>query len=92
MKRSISKPWRLVILLLVPLIFLWLISLREVRLKIGDYYYNHGKFEQATNWYGKIVRKEKIEVALDQSDCLKYEQDLAKFDSALVKQYNKDKP
>lgn len=41
---------RLAILLIVPLLFLWLISLREVRLKIGEYYYNQGKFDQSVNW------------------------------------------
>jgi len=46
---------RFIILLLVPLLFLWLISLREVRLKIGDYYFGKGKFDQAANWYGKEV-------------------------------------
>ena len=40
---------RLIILLIVPLIFLWLISFREVRLKIGDYYFHQGKFDQAVN-------------------------------------------
>jgi hypothetical protein len=42
---------RLAILLIVPLLFLWLISHREVRLKIGDYYYEQGNFDQAANWY-----------------------------------------
>jgi len=26
-------------------------SLREVRLQIGDYYSNQGKYDQAVNWY-----------------------------------------
>ena len=29
----------------------WVFSLREVRLKIGDYYFNRGNFDQAVNWY-----------------------------------------
>jgi hypothetical protein len=29
----------------------WLLSLRPVRLKIGDYYFKQGKFDQAVNWY-----------------------------------------
>jgi hypothetical protein len=62
MNRSISNPWRLAILLLVPLLFLWLISLREVRFKIGDYNHNQGKFDQVVNWYGKVVRKEKLNI------------------------------
>ena len=27
----------------------WVLSLRAVRLKIGDYYYDQGKFDQAVN-------------------------------------------
>jgi len=26
-------------------------SLREVRLKIGDYYFKNGNFDQTINWY-----------------------------------------
>jgi hypothetical protein len=29
----------------------WFLSLRPVRLKIGDYYYEQGNFDQAVNWY-----------------------------------------
>jgi hypothetical protein len=31
-------------------------SLREVRLKIGEYYFNRGNFDQAVNWYQKQQR------------------------------------
>jgi hypothetical protein len=29
----------------------WVLSLRPVRLKIGEYYFNRGNFDQAVNWY-----------------------------------------
>jgi hypothetical protein len=37
--------------LALTLALTWLMSLRPIRLKIGDYYYNQGKFDQAVNWY-----------------------------------------
>jgi tetratricopeptide (TPR) repeat protein len=47
--------------LTLPLILLlaltWLLSLRPVRLKIGDYYFNQGNYDQAANWYEKVLRK-----------------------------------
>jgi hypothetical protein len=45
---------RFIIVLLSLALFLtstWVLSLREVRLKIGEYYFNHGNFDQAVNWY-----------------------------------------
>jgi hypothetical protein len=36
---------------ILALALTWLLSLRPVRLKIGDYYCGHGKFDQAVNWY-----------------------------------------
>ena len=75
---------RLVILLLVPLIFLWLISLREVRLKIGDYYYEQGNFDQAVNWYEKVVRKEALRPYQSRPDQTKYNKNIFKLKSALV--------
>jgi hypothetical protein len=47
--------YRTIALLSIPLLFLSIRSLRSVRLKIGDYYFNQGKFDQAANWYGKEV-------------------------------------
>ena len=41
----------LTLLLTLALTSTWILSLRPVRLKIGDYYYNQGKFKQAVNWY-----------------------------------------
>jgi len=37
--------------LVAALALTWVLSLREVRLKIGDYYCNQGKYDQAANWY-----------------------------------------
>jgi len=71
---------RLVILLIVPLLFLWLISFREVRLKIADYYLNQGKFNQALNWYEKVVRKGKLRI-----DKVSYEEDLSELKSTRVR-------
>jgi hypothetical protein len=36
-----------------------------VRLKIGDYYFNQGKFDKVANGYGKVVRTEKLKIELD---------------------------
>jgi hypothetical protein len=47
--------YRVIALLSIPLLFLSIMSLRCVRLKIGDYYFNQGNFDQAANWYGKEV-------------------------------------
>jgi hypothetical protein len=41
------------------------LSLRPVRLKIGDYYFNQGKFDKVANGYGKVVRTEKLKIELD---------------------------
>jgi hypothetical protein len=41
----------LALILLLTLTSTWVLSLREVRLKIGDYYFNRGNFDQAANWY-----------------------------------------
>jgi hypothetical protein len=41
----------LILLLTLALASTWFFSLRGVRLKIDDYYYNLGKFDQAVNWY-----------------------------------------
>jgi hypothetical protein len=37
--------------LFLSLTLTWVLSLREVRLKIGNYYSNQGKYDQAVNWY-----------------------------------------
>ena len=44
-------PSTLTLALILALTLTWLVSLRPIRLKICDYYYNQGKFEQAVNWY-----------------------------------------
>jgi hypothetical protein len=36
--------------LTLALALTWLMSLRPVRLKIGDYYFKQGNFDQAVNW------------------------------------------
>ena len=48
-------------LLTLALTSTWLLSLRPVRLKIGDYYYNQGNFDQAIRWYGNVIRKIKLQ-------------------------------
>jgi len=37
--------------LALTLLLTWVLSLRVVRLKIRDYYFNRGNFDQAVNWY-----------------------------------------
>lgn len=74
----------LTFVLTLTLALTWFLSLRSVRLAIGDYYYNRGKFNQAVNWYEKVVRKEKLRITQDASDYLRYEQDLSKLKCALI--------
>jgi len=38
---------------------------RSVRLKIGDYYFNQGKFDKVANGYGKVVKTEKLKIELN---------------------------
>jgi hypothetical protein len=46
-KETRQTPKPLALTLTLTFVF----SLREVRLKIGDYYFNRGNFDQAVNWY-----------------------------------------
>jgi hypothetical protein len=46
-----ALTFALVAALTLALASTWLLSLRSVRLKIGDYYFNRGNFDQAVNWY-----------------------------------------
>jgi hypothetical protein len=75
----------LAILLIAPLLILWLISLREVRLKIGDYYYEQGNFDQAVNWYERVVRIEKLNLCQHKGDPYKCQQDLLKLKSPITR-------
>jgi hypothetical protein len=45
------KTLALILALTLALALTWLLSLRSVRLKIGDYYFKQGNFDQAVNWY-----------------------------------------
>jgi len=48
---SIPNTWRILILLfLIPLTLTWLLSLRPVRLKIEDYHFKQGKFDQSDDY------------------------------------------
>jgi hypothetical protein len=49
--RQTPKPLILALTLALAstLTLTWVLSLRAVRLKIGDYYYDQGKFDQAVN-------------------------------------------
>jgi len=60
-KKAASKS-RLSCILILTLILTstWLLSFRPVRLKIGDYYFKQGKFDQAIHWYGKRLRKARL--------------------------------
>jgi hypothetical protein len=59
-------------------------ALRSVRLRIGNYFYKAGNFDQAVNWYAKIVRKEKLEIEQSPSARFEYEEDLSKLQSSLI--------
>ena len=76
----------ILIILASTLALTWVLSLRSVRLKIGDYYYNHSNFDQATNWYEKILRKEKLKIDQGGGNCLIYNEVLSKLKSALRQQ------
>jgi len=39
---------------------------RSVRLNIGDYYFNQGKFDKVANGYGKVVKTEKLKIELSE--------------------------
>jgi hypothetical protein len=57
-----SSALTLTLTFVLALAFTWLLSLRPVRLKIGDYYFGQSKFHQAAKWYEKVVRKEKLNI------------------------------
>ena len=69
--------------MLLTLTSTWILSLRPVRLRIGDYYFNQSKFDQAANWYEKAVRKGGLNSAQSRAGRLGYEDDLYKLKSAL---------
>ena len=58
----------LTLALILPLTLTWLLSLRPIRLKIGDYYYNQGKFELSANGYQKFARQVRLRVDQDKVD------------------------
>jgi hypothetical protein len=49
--RQTPKPLTLALTFILALTSTWVLSLRPVRLKIGEYYFNRGNFYQAVNWY-----------------------------------------
>ena len=80
---TFSSTLALTLLLTLTLALTWVFSLRPVRLKIGDYYFKQGKFDQAVIWYGKVVRKWKLKVNQDKNEYLRYKDDSAKLTSVL---------
>jgi hypothetical protein len=50
-KKTLTLTSALSFILASTLALTFVFSLREVRLKIGDYYFKQGKFDQAVNWY-----------------------------------------
>jgi tetratricopeptide (TPR) repeat protein len=48
--------------LLILLILFQLFSLKFIRIEVGDYYYNRMEYDNASNWYGKVLRKELLKV------------------------------
>jgi tetratricopeptide (TPR) repeat protein len=72
--------------LFLTLSLTFVFSFREVRLKIGDYCFRQGKFDQAANWYEKAVRKGGLSSAQSRVGRLGYQDDLYKLKSALRQQ------
>jgi hypothetical protein len=54
-KFSSASTLTLALALILALTSTWLLSLRPVRLKMGDYYYNQGKYEQVANWHKDAI-------------------------------------
>lgn len=72
--------------LALTLTLTWVLSLRPVRLKIGDYYLEQGNFDQAANWYEKVVKKERLIGSKVGAAPLGYKEDLNKLKSAIRQQ------
>ena len=82
--RSLTLTLTLTLALTFLLLTLtWVLSLRPVRLKIGDYYFARGNYDQAVNWYERILRREGFKVVHGGANLLNYESDLTKFKAAL---------
>ena len=79
-----SSTSALIFALILLLALTWVLSFRPVRLKIGDYYFNQGKFNQAVNWYEKVIRKGKLKIDQNRGDRLIYGGDLSKLKSSLI--------
>ena len=47
---ALALPLLLTLALTLALALAWLLFLRPIRLKIGDYYFKQGKFDQVVNW------------------------------------------
>lgn len=76
---------RNIALVVIALLFLSVFSLRPIRLKIGDYYYERGNFEKATNWYEKAIRKKNLGGYWEADDGFRYEQLISKLKICLVR-------
>ena len=74
----------ILIILALTLALAWVFSLRPVRLKVGDYYFKNGNFNQAVNWYEKVVREERLGIDQNRGNHLKYEQNLSKLKSSVI--------
>jgi len=66
------------------LALIWALSLRPVRTKIADYYFSNGNFDQAINWYARVVRKEKAEIDYGKGVSAQFAQDLSKLRLSIV--------
>jgi hypothetical protein len=56
-----------------------------VRLKIGDYYYNQGKFELATNGYQKVARQDTLRVDQGKANGSENTECLGKLNSSFLR-------
>ena len=63
-----NSRFSLTLALTLALTLTWILSLRPVRLRIGDYYYNQGKFEFAANEHQKLATQDRLRVDQDKVD------------------------
>lgn len=86
--KNVASKSRIPCILALAFAFLlaltWALSLRPVRLKIGDYYFSRGSIDQAVNWYGKVLRRFKLTMTKDGAYHLRFPEDSAKMKSSFL--------
>ena len=62
----------------------WLLSLRPVRLKIGDCLFEQGEFVPAIKWYKRVITKDRFNITQGEDVRLSFDQDLSRFRSLSI--------